>query len=103
MLISSDHRLRADRVWQHHLIWQAPFSKVDPIVFNSIKDERVPFVLKLAGERSGLNYELPFNTVLSHDLVLALLSGAVSDEADVAKWLDEHRSIGQSPYIEGEK
>ena len=103
VLISSDHRLRADRVWQHHFIWQPPFTKVDPIVFNSIRDERVPFVLKLAGERSGLNYELPFNTILSHDLVLALLSGAVSNEADAAKWLDEHRSIGQSPYIEGEK
>ena len=103
VLISSDHRLRADRVWKQHLIWQPSFTKVDPSVFNSIRDERVPFILKLAGERTGVNYELPFNTVLSHDLVLAILSGAVSKEADVAKWLDQHRSIGESPYVEGEK
>jgi hypothetical protein len=103
VLISSDHRLRADRVWQHHFIWQAPFTKVDPVVFNSIKDERIPFVLKLAGERTGLSYEPPFNTVLSHDLILAILSGEISKEADVAKWLDQHRSIGESPYLEGEK
>jgi hypothetical protein len=103
VLISSDHRLRADRIWQHHLIWQAPFSKVDPIVFNSVRDERVPFILKLPGERAGLNYEPPFNTVLSHDLILAILSGELSNDSDVAKWLDQHRSIGQSPYIEGEK
>lgn len=103
VLISSDHRLRADRVWQHHFMWRSSITKVDPIVFNSTKDERVPFVLKLAGEQTGLAYELPFNTVVSSDLILALLSGAVSKEADVANWLDQHRSIGESPYLEGEK
>jgi len=103
VLISSDHGLRGDRLWKHHLIWQPPFSKVDPIVFNSKQDERVPFVLRLAGETTGLSYELPFNTVLSQELVLTLLPGAVSKETDIAKWLDEHRSIAESPYVEGEK
>jgi hypothetical protein len=103
VLISSDHRLRADRVWQRHFIWQSPFTEVDPIVLNSVKDERVPFVLKLAGEKQGLSYEPPFNTVLSQDLILGLLTGEISKETEVAKWLDEHRSIGESPYVEGEK
>jgi hypothetical protein len=103
VLISSDHRLRADRLWQHNIIWQAPFTKVDPIVFHSIRDERVPFILKIAGEKTALSYERPFNTVLSHDLMLAILAGELSTESEVVKWLDQHRSIGQSPYIEGEK
>ena len=103
VLISSDHWLRADRVWRNHPFWKRSFTVEDPAVTNSTKDERVPFVLRLAGEKVGSNYDAPFNTVLSHDLILAILSGEVSKEADVAKWLDQHRSIGRSPYVEGEK
>ena len=103
VLISSDHRLRADRVWRKHFMWKPSFTKVDPIVFNSVRDERVPFILKLAGQRKGSAYESHFNTVLSHDLVLAILSGELSKAEDVTGWLDRHRTIGESPYLEGEK
>lgn len=103
LLISSDHSLRAERVWRSHPFWKRSFTIEDPTVTHSEKDERVPFVLRLAGGKVGLNYEQPFNTVLSRDLILALLSGEVSNKVDVAKWLDQHRTIGQSPYVEGEK
>jgi arylsulfatase A-like enzyme len=103
VLISSDHWLRADRVWRNHPFWKKSFTIEDPSVTKSAKDERVPFVLKLAGEKVGSNYEQPFNTVLSHDLILAILSGEVLNQVDVANWLDQHRSIGKSPYVEGEK
>jgi Type I phosphodiesterase / nucleotide pyrophosphatase len=103
VLISSDHGLRARRVWRDHQVWDPSFTKEDPAVLNTLEDERVPFILKLAGERNGLNYEPPFNTVLSANMLLALLFGEISHKEDVVKWLDEHRSIAQSPYVEGEK
>jgi hypothetical protein len=102
VLISSDHRLRADRVWRQSVMWQEPFTKVDPLVFNSTADERVPFIVKLAGEKKALAYEPVFNTVLSHDLILKVLSGELSNAGDVADWLNKNRSIGQSPYLNGE-
>jgi hypothetical protein len=50
------------------------------------------------GER--VNFAAPFNTVLTHDLLLAILRGEVSDTKGAAAWLDRHRSIGRSPYDE---
>ena len=61
-------------------------------------DHRIPFVLKLAGQKQGVTYEPEFNTVLTHDLILALLNGELRDAREVAAWLDQHRSIGESPY-----
>jgi hypothetical protein len=55
-------------------------------------------LLKLKGQRAGVIYQPSFNTVLSQDLLLALLRGELSSPPDVTAWLDRHRSIGKSPY-----
>jgi hypothetical protein len=52
-----------------------------------------------AGEE-GFTFDPQFNTVLTHDLLLAILRGEVSDTRGAAAWLDQHRSIGRSPYDE---
>ena len=64
------------------------------------RDHRVPFLLKLAGQNQGLVYEGEFNTVLSSELLLAVLNGEVSTAVEAAAWLDRRRSIGRSPYDE---
>ena len=61
-------------------------------------DPRIPFVLKLAGPHEPITYDPAFNTVLTHDLLLALLRGEVSGPQSVVAWLDAHRSIGDSPF-----
>src|SRR5688572_28530862 len=103
VLISSDHSLRADRIWRRHPLWAPRMTQEDPAVLNALKDERVPFILKVAGKGRGLNYEAPFNTVLSQAVLLELLSDRVSTEDGVVQWLNRHRSIGESPYIDAEK
>lgn len=102
VLISSDHRLRADSVWRDHPLWKPALTKEDPLILNSRRDERVPFILKLAGENQGVIYEPAFNTVLSHDLILAILSGEVTKKEDVVLWLDRHRSSVESRFKPGQ-
>jgi len=97
VVLSSDHWWRGD-LWRHMRDSRAwSWTAEDESVFSEV-DERVPFVVKLAGQHSGINYTPEFNTVLTHDLLLALLSGNVSDPASVVDWLESHRSIGKSPY-----
>lgn len=97
VVLSSDHWWRGDlwRQMRDSRAWS--WTAEDESVFTEV-DERVPFVVKLAGQHSSINYTPEFNTVLTHDLLLALLSGKLFDAPSVADWLDSHRSIGKSPY-----
>jgi hypothetical protein len=49
-------------------------------------------MLKMPSQREGVEYAQPFNTVLTHDLVIAILEGQVATPADVWRWLDRNRS-----------
>jgi arylsulfatase A-like enzyme len=51
-------------------------------------DHRVPFLLKLAGQTTRLDYYRRFDTVATHDLILSILSGELQDPESVARWLD---------------
>lgn len=81
LLVSSDHP------WQ----WSSSLDgKSDP---------RVPFLLKLPGQTEGVTYPQPFNTVLSHDLVLGVLRGELKDASDVVGWLDVRRHDAPIPRL----
>jgi hypothetical protein len=62
------------------------------LAFYGKDDIRIPYLLKMASQPEGAEYAQPFNTVLTHDLVLAILNGQVATAADVAHWLDRNRS-----------
>jgi hypothetical protein len=51
---------------------------------------RVPFLVKLPGQREGLHYQPHFETVHTSDLVLAILSGEIARTDDLVQWLDAH-------------
>ena len=54
-------------------------------------DWRVPFMVKLAGQRAGgMAYRTPFTTIVLHDLTLALLRGEISGGLDA--WIDRWRA-----------
>jgi hypothetical protein len=97
VLVTSDHWWRAGSLWKKRLTLTAE----DEAAWGGVEDHRIPFILKMAGAgREGVNFAAPFNTVLTHDLLLAILHGEVSDTKGAAAWLDRHRSIGRSPYDE---
>lgn len=69
LLISSDH-----------------FWRNSPLV-NGKRDERVPFILHLPGQTEPVILREPFNTVLTHDLLLAILRSDIDSVAGARAWL----------------
>jgi hypothetical protein len=61
-------------------------------------DHRVPFILKLAGTSAGVVYSKRFNTVITHDLLLAILHGDIRDTQDLAPWIDRHKTDPPAEY-----
>src|SRR5205807_2671437 len=70
VLLSSDHYFRSSRL------------------FDQREDHRIPFLLKLAGQKSSFHYSRPFSTIVDGRLLLAVLAGEVGDAASVSEWLD---------------
>lgn len=93
IVISADHWWRSE-MWSRGPFW----TREDAKVASDRMDHRIPFLVKLAGQSESLSYEAGFNTVLTHDLVLALMKGELSTATELAAWLDRNRSISDSPY-----
>ncbi len=79
LIVSSDH-------WLRKSLWR----------YEGDVDHRIPFMLKLAGQKKGVTYEESFNTVLTGDLVLAILRGEITSADGVVTWLDRNRSVSES-------
>jgi len=60
--------------------------------FDGKRDLRVPFLVKPPGTTAPAEYSPQFNTVLTHDLILAMLRNEVTNQQDVVDWLDAHRA-----------
>ena len=58
--------------------------------FDGKRDFRVPFMVKPPGGHLTLDYDKRFNTLVTHDLILALLKNEITNQPDVANWLDAH-------------
>jgi hypothetical protein len=76
VLLSSDHGFRSARG------------------LGAEPDRRVPYLLRF-GE-AAVEYARPFNTILTRELVRAILRGEVSDAAGAALWLDRQSREEQS-------
>lgn len=61
-------------------------------------DHRVPFILKAPGRNPPATYSPAFNTVISQQLILAILRGEVAHAEDVVPWLDQHRVAPPKTY-----
>jgi hypothetical protein len=72
LIISSDHS------------WGASGS------YDGLNDDRVPFIVKAPGKNEAITYSSAFNTVLTHDLILAILRNQVTHQQDLVPWLDKY-------------
>jgi len=73
VLLSSDHYYRSS-----------------PLV-NGTRDRRVPFIVHFPGQTAPLSYEPSFDTLLTHDLILALLHSEITSAAATQDWLNRHQ------------
>jgi len=72
VIISSDHWWRDARGYDGQL------------------DYHVPFILKAPGKNQPMIYGAPLNTVITRDLVLAILRKEISTIPEAVAWLDRH-------------
>jgi hypothetical protein len=89
VLVTSDHSFRRAFYVTNMPEWPTEENEA----LSTMSGLQVPFILKLSGRNNAVRYEPSFNTVLTHDLVLALLRGEVTSPASVVAWLDRHRSL----------
>ena len=93
VIITADHYWRVD-TWRSAGAWtpeeQSRLSKK--------KDHRIPFMIKMAGQKDSYSYDQTFNTVLLRNLIGAIMHREIAEPPSIANWLDAHRTIGESPY-----
>lgn len=94
VLVTADHGFRPGFFETENPDWPAE----ETAALGGSHDFRVPFILKLTGQKEAVRFTPPFNTVLTHDLLLALMRRDIASPASVVAWLDRHRSIDPSAY-----
>jgi len=55
-------------------------------------------MLKLAGQRTQLSYDTPFNTLLTRELLILILQGKLKSESEVAASLTHDTHLAESPF-----
>jgi len=70
LLVTSDHALR----------WYADW--------NEQSSPRIPYMVKLAGQKHGLEYHNRFHTLLTRELIQACLLGQIRTTDELRAWLD---------------
>jgi len=73
VIVSSDHHWRRSKI-QH----------------DGITDFRVPFMVRLASDRSHLVFRHPFDTIVTKRLILAILDGHVRTNREAAAFIRRH-------------
>ena len=78
-----------NRTW---VILSADHSWRQSELYDGKRDMRIPFLVKPPAGGEATAYPRQFNTVLTRDLILAILRGEITNGQNVATWLDFHRS-----------
>jgi len=86
LLVSSDHPFRPD-AWENQMTW----TEEENAISQGRRFPSIPFILKLAGQRRPVEYKPVFNTIVTGDLMLAILKGEVRTGRDVVEWLEQGR------------
>ena len=81
ILLTSDHPLRVG-------LWPTFYGGGLPAHVQ--QSNRVPFLLKMAGEKQGVEYPRAMQTVVTKDLLLDVLNRKITTAEQVAAWLDTH-------------
>jgi hypothetical protein len=64
-------------------------------------DHRVPFLVRPPGGGRTTHVDVPFTTLATHDLVLAILRGSIGDTGAAAAWLSRNPMVPPRDYARG--
>lgn len=100
ILVSADHPYRPN-LWLENRasaalpdLLQGPESEM--VRLTDLKwQPYIPFLLKLPGQKTGIEYHREFNSVLSANLLLAALQGQIRTPAHAVQWLDAHAAASE--------
>ena len=92
---SSNIIVTADHWWRPTLWNQLPAWMGEESAAYGRRNRRVVFLLKMAGQKEGLTIEESFNTILLHDLILAMLTRQVTTPDQAAAWIHAHPTAGR--------
>jgi membrane-anchored protein YejM (alkaline phosphatase superfamily) len=90
VIVTSDH-------WVRRQTGQDPTFSPDENLLERLQERahRVPFMVKMPGQRSGALVSTPFATVLLRQLVNQLLKGGVRDDQGLVRWMKRNASPGE--------
>ncbi|MGH9601925.1 MAG: sulfatase-like hydrolase/transferase [Terriglobales bacterium] len=93
VVLTSDHWWRAD-FWRRQPGW----TPEDEAAYSGRLDHRVPLLVSFPGQQQPLVFAKPLNTVVLHDLTLAILDGGIEGAPASVGWLEVRATFGESPY-----
>lgn len=76
-----------DKTW---VIVSTDHSWRESKLYDGKRDLRIPFLIKAPGDNKAITYSPRLNTVLTHDLILAILRGEITGQDSAVTWLDAH-------------
>jgi hypothetical protein len=87
ILFTADHPLRVHN-WEREILWPTTARPSE----EPVQADEIPFLLKMAGQTSGMEYSHKLRAVGGKDLLLAILAGKVTKAEQVAAWFDSYPS-----------
>jgi hypothetical protein len=91
LILTSDHTVRS--FWIQTLM-------LSPSIRQAVderKEPTIPFLVKLPGQNVGLEFDEPFNAVLLHGILRALLHGQLRTAAEIAQHVRANK--GRFPLV----
>lgn len=93
ILVSADHPFRPTN-WLINPAVPVPPAEMARDT-DAIWQPYIPFFLKLPGQKAEINYHREFNSVLSANLLLAVLQDQIRTPAQAVQWLDAHAAASE--------
>lgn len=88
IIISSDHQWRVNTWKEQSKAAKLSLTDYDLELTKGIEDPRIPFFVKLKNQKESLTYDRPFNTLITRELILAIMKGEISSPEELKKRLD---------------
>lgn len=84
LIISSDHPWRVKKLEDFNYLPEGQKQA-------ALRDTRIPFIVKFAGQKNRVDYMLPFNTIITKELILRIFKNEIKNSEDLALWMNDLR------------